>query len=145
MKLTKTFITGLLAVTLCQNVQARSENHEIVDALFAAFNAHDVEKLKTFYSEDAVVYSPETCEPTVGREAIGTNYAELFTYVPDVHDRLDLVVADGNKMAVIFTASSKIHGQEFELPISAFLTIKNGLIVEDRVFFNSDIVLDCDE
>ena len=111
--------------------------------MFEAFNNHDVEKLKTFYSEDAVVYSPESCEPTVGRDAIGKSYAMMFSQIPDVHDELEVVVTEGETTAMIFTASSKAPGMEFEMPISAFLTIQDGLVVQDRAFFNSDIVLDC--
>ncbi|MEM7006556.1 MAG: nuclear transport factor 2 family protein [Pseudomonadota bacterium] len=143
MNIRNTIIAGTLAITVSQGASADTSRRDFVDAMFEAFNAHDVEKLKTFYSEDAVVYSPESCEPTVGREAIGASYAEMFAQIPDVQDHLEVVVSDGDKTAIIFTASSEAPGAEFQLPISAFLTIEDGLVVEDRVFFNSDLELDC--
>ncbi|MEM0986241.1 MAG: nuclear transport factor 2 family protein [Pseudomonadota bacterium] len=122
---------------------AHTSNEAIIDGLFAAFNAHDVKALARFYAEDAVVYSPESCTPAVGADAIAASYAEMFAHIPDVHDALEVVVSEGNRAAVIFTASSQIPGAEFELPISAFLTFEDGKIIEDRVFFDTDIVLDC--
>jgi len=44
---------------------------------------------------------------------------------------------------MIFRASSRAPGMGFEMPIAAFLTVQDGLVVQDRAFFNSDIVLDC--
>lgn len=122
----------------------RRSNHETVQAMFKAFNAHDVDALKAVYAEDAVVYSPESCTPTRGRDAIGEGYAEMFAYIPDVHDRLDRIVAEGDYAAVMFTASSQAQGAEFELPISAFLTFEDGLVVEDRAYYDTDVVLDCE-
>ena len=137
------FIAAMIAIIPTQSAIADVDRQDFVEALFDAFNDHDVETLKTFYSEDAVVYSPESCEPTIGREAIGEGYSQMFQQIPDVHDALEVAVTDGNKTAVIFTASSKIQGAEFELPISAFLTIEDGLIVEDRAFFDTDMEMTC--
>ncbi|MEM1379957.1 MAG: nuclear transport factor 2 family protein [Pseudomonadota bacterium] len=143
MKISTIIAASVSALALVQPSQARAESQEFIEALFAAFNSHNVEKLKTFYADDAVVHSPESCEPTVGRDAISEGYAAMFQQIPDVHDALELVVTEGERTAVIFTASSRIPGAEFELPISAFLTIKDGKITEDRVFFNSDMELNC--
>lgn len=140
----KSILTAaLIACTLPQTALADTSKAALVKAMFDAFNAHDVDALKAFYAEDAVVIAPESCEPTVGRDAIGASYAEMFAQIPDVHDALEVVVTEGDVTAVIFTASSELAA--FELPIAAFLTIEDGLVTEDRVFFNSDIVLDCSD
>ena len=120
-------------------------NRKVISAMFKAFNAHDVEALKAVYAADAVVYSPESCKPRVGRDAIGASYAVLFTQIPDVQDTVQTIVSEGNRAAVVFTASSRQPGMEFELSISAFLVIENGLVVEDRVFFDTDVALACED
>ncbi len=121
-----------------------SSNKAIITALFDAFNSHDSERLASFYSADAKVYSPESCEPTVGPDAIAAGYAEMFAQIPDIHDQLELVVDEGNRVAVTFTATGTVEGYQFALPIAAFIKIENGKITEDRVYFDTDIELQCD-
>ncbi|MEM9384494.1 MAG: nuclear transport factor 2 family protein [Pseudomonadota bacterium] len=119
-------------------------NKEIVDAMFEAFNAHDVTALKTFYTEDARVFSPEHCGPTIGAQAIAANYAALFEQIPDVHDQVEVVVAEGDRVAVMFTASSELPGAAFRLPIAAMLRFEDGKVVEDRVFYETDTPAQCE-
>lgn len=145
MNLHNTLIATIVAFSIAGTATAQPTRQAFVEDMFAAFNAHDVERLKTFYADDAIVYAPESCEPTIGRDAIGASYAEMFAHISDVHDELETVVTEGSKTAVIFTASSDAPGAAFQLPIAAFLTIEDGLIVEDRVFFNSDMDIDCSE
>ncbi|MEM9056312.1 MAG: nuclear transport factor 2 family protein [Pseudomonadota bacterium] len=142
---TNLFAGAAIALATLTSGQALAEptNRDVIAAMFAAFNAHDVEALKALYAEDAVVYSPESCEPRVGRDAIGASYAELFTQIPDVKDTVQTVVSEGKRAAVVFTAASAQPGMAFELSISAFLVIEDGLVVEDRVFYDTDVVLDC--
>ncbi|MEO0423793.1 MAG: nuclear transport factor 2 family protein [Pseudomonadota bacterium] len=124
---------------------APPSNKDIVNAMFDAFNAHDVTALKSFYTEDARVFSPEQCGPTVGPEAIGANYTALFEQVPDVHDQVEILVAEGDRVAVVFTASSQISGAEFRLPIAAMLRFEDGKVAEDRVFYETDMPAQCEQ
>ncbi|MEL7451659.1 MAG: nuclear transport factor 2 family protein [Pseudomonadota bacterium] len=143
----KLLIGAALAAATFANAEAFADttNRDVIAAMFEAFNAHDVDALKAIYAPDAVVYSPESCEPRVGRDAIGASYAELFEQIPDVHDTVQTIVSEGNRAAVVFTAASRQPGMEFELAISAFLVIENGLVVEDRVFFDTDVAPACEE
>lgn len=129
-----------LALTACQ---AEPSNEAIVAALFDAFNAHDSAAIAALYTDDAKVFSPEACTPTVGPQAIADGYDAMFQQIPDVTDTLTHIVSNGRHVAVTFTASSQLPGAEFALPIAAFLTIDNGKISEDRAFFDTDVVLDC--
>ncbi|MEO0613060.1 MAG: nuclear transport factor 2 family protein [Pseudomonadota bacterium] len=124
---------------LDQDVAAKT----LVEDLFAAFNAHDSKALAAFYTEDAQVISPETCQPTIGRAAITANYDALFEQIPDVRDNVKTVLVDGNSIALTFVASSQISGQEHELPIAAFITIEDGLIARDEAYFDTDVTPDC--
>ncbi|MEL6379582.1 MAG: nuclear transport factor 2 family protein [Pseudomonadota bacterium] len=125
------------------NEPAPENRHEIVAALFDTFNAHDAEGLGQFYTENAQVFSPETCTPKTGRLNIAAGYAQMFDQIPDIHDRLEKVIVDGNDVAVTFTATGTINGQTFAMPIAAFLTFEGNQIATDHVFFDADVTPDC--
>lgn len=134
---------SLAGLLLSGAASATPTNEQLVHALFEAFNAHDADAIGELYTADARVFSPEHCEPTVGAEAIAANYAKLFEQIPDVHDALQIMLSDGDRVAVVFTASSRIAGAEFSLPIAAVLRIEDGKVAEDRAFFQSDMPAEC--
>lgn len=127
----------------CQYSGVERQNIEQVYALFEAFNQHDSDTLASLYSEDARLVSPEACQPTVGRLAIAASYRELFQQIPDLQDDLTQLIADGDRVAVGFDARGTINDQRFELPIAAFLTLRDGLIVEDIAYFDADKTPEC--
>ena len=134
----------VMLVACAHNGQTeKAEAKLLVERMFETFNRHDASGLSEFYSEDAIVISPEQCDPTIGRAAIQANYQGLFDAIPDVSDRLDQIVIDRNNIAVTFVASSQIEGAEFELPIAAVLTLRDGLFVKDVVYFDTDETPDC--
>jgi len=144
MRLTTLIVAGLI-LGACETTSLDQDKaaETLVEDLFSAFNAHDSQALADFYTEDAQVISPESCEPTIGRKAIAANYDVLFEQIPDVRDDVKTVLVDGNSIALTFVASSRISGQEFELPIAAFMTLEDGLIARDEVYFDTDITPDC--
>ena len=123
---------------------AHAATKDVVRAMFHAFNEHDVTMMVSLYAEDAVVLSPEQCEPLVGRPAIASSYQDLLDQVPDVKDTISIMIAEGERAAVEFVASSEIEGAEFQLPIAAILTVQDGLIVRDVGYFDSDIEKQCE-
>jgi len=143
------FIAGFAALlmTAACAPSEQSENaaaKQIVGRMFEAFNRHDAIALAALYSEDAVVITPESCEPTIGRESIAQSYQTLFDQVPGVQDTVQDMIAENGQVAVGFVASGQIDGAAFELPIAAILTIENGLIIRDIGYFNSDQDISCD-
>ena len=139
----QTALATLVVIATPMSALADASRDAVVEDLFEAFNEHDVDKLMTFYADDVIVHGPESCEPKVGKEAVRASYTEMFEQIPDVHDEVDLIVTQGDMTAVTFTASSNIPGYEFEMPIAVFFKMEDGLVVEDRVFFDSDITPDC--
>ena len=148
----RVFAATLLAISLsaCHTTAPATHGNgeantmQFVEDLFETFNTHNSQALAAFYTEDARVISPENCTPTIGRNAIAANYQALFDEIPDVYDALETVVIEGDKVALTFTASSKIEGRAFELPIAAFMTLEGGLISEDKVYFDTDMTPDCE-
>jgi len=123
------------------STSTQAQAKALVIEMFAAFNAHDPARIARLYAADAVVISPETCTPQIGRKAVAESYAKLFAELPDVQDQIDILVVEGDKIAVSFTASSAAMG--FETPIASFMILKDGLVVEERVFMQVDTPPDC--
>ncbi len=136
----------LFGLVACSSVKTdeHATTKKVVREMFEAFNQHDVTLLVSLYAEDAVVVSPDKCEPLVGRPAIASGYQDLFDQVPDVKDTISIMIAEGERAAVEFVASSEIEGAEFQLPIAAILTVQDGLIVRDVGYFDSDIEKHCE-
>ena len=143
-------VIGVFAILFgsvaCSSVETNEHitTKKVVREMFEAFNKHDVAKLVSLYAEDAVVVSPDKCEPLVGRPAIAADYQGLFDQVPDVKDTISVMIVEGQQVAVGFTASSEIEGAAFQLPIAAILTVQDGLIVRDVGYFDSDIEKHCE-
>ena len=57
--------------------------------LVDAFNAHDLDRVMSFFSEDCVLDTPRGTDPWgtryVGRAAVRDGLAARFTGIPDVH------------------------------------------------------------
>ena len=105
-----------------------------VAAMFAAFNAHDPAAMARLYAPDARLTSSDFCAPRRGTDVQRT-YAALFAAMPDLNDQVDTVVAEGDRVAVRFTATSSNTG--LRLPIVSMLRVQDGLIVEDDSVFDA--------
>jgi ketosteroid isomerase-like protein len=57
--------------------------------LLEAFNAHDLDRIMTFFTDDCVLEMPRGAEPCgtrlVGRSAVRAGLAQRFEGIPDVH------------------------------------------------------------
>ena len=62
---------------------------ELLRDLLAAFNAHDLDRIMTFFAEDCTFDMPRGTRPYgtryVGKAAVRTGLASRFSGVPDVH------------------------------------------------------------
>lgn len=141
--MTMLMISAAAVLLYASTEQISLSGDGLVHMMFEAFNAHDAERVAALYAPDAIVYAPDQCQPTVGREAIQLSYQALFTEVGDVQDRLINTVVEEEQVAVRFIATSQRPGASFELPIASFMTIKNGLITEEWVYFDNDEPLSC--
>ena len=59
-------------------LEARAEIAELVSAYAIACDEHDIERLKTLFSEDAVLDSPSKLLAANGRDAIIAMYIRIF-------------------------------------------------------------------
>ena len=55
-----------------------------LDALLDAFNAHDVDAIMVFFTEDCVLDTPHG-QRLVGKEEVRTGFQARFDGIPDIH------------------------------------------------------------
>jgi steroid delta-isomerase-like uncharacterized protein len=67
------------------------------------------------YSDDFVLHSA-TGEDIRGRKAVKKYMDEIFSAFPDIHLKLDDVVAEGDKAAVRFTVTGTHKGKFMDIP-----------------------------
>jgi predicted ester cyclase len=62
-------------------------------------------------------------------------YEALFKAYPDIRDDVLSIVSRGDRVAVRFTATSKLGGMS--MTIHTFLRVRDGRIVEDDSIFDA--------
>jgi len=134
----KTVICLLMLVWTGPVWAGEAETRQVVQDLFEAFNAHDVEGMMALYHPDVLKMNPENPDPSLGYETLKKSYGNLFQTLSNVHDELTRVVVDGDTAAVEFTATwDGANGAKGSLKIAAFLKVENGLIVEDFTYYDT--------
>ena len=89
---------------------------ELMKAINAAFHARDVDRIASFFAEDAtflMARGPEPCGRRVhGREAIRKVLADRFAVIPDMRwDHVDVFIA-GTRATSVWTVTG--HGADGE-------------------------------
>ena len=106
----------------------------VVEAMFEAFNRHDAPAMARLYAPDARLASSDFCAPRTGKQVERT-YRALFEALPDVIDQIETIVAEGDHVAVRFTATSAAAG--LRMPIQAMLRVEGGKITQDDSVFDT--------
>lgn len=120
------------------------ETRAIIEAVFEAFNRHDLEAVVALYHPEAKLVTPGFPEPRYGLDVIRATYKDHFDNIPGVYDEVTRIVAEGDQGAVEFTASWEQPTEEDPeargaLKIAVFLKIKDGLIIEDTTYFDQTV------
>jgi ketosteroid isomerase-like protein len=116
------------------------ENMETATEMFAAFNAHDWQKMTSYYSSDA-----NYLDPAYGMEYVKKSSAEIIEkysgmekMFPNIHDEVKGMYASGDKVTVEFISTgSSGDSIKFSLPICAVLTFQNGKIISDATYYDN--------
>jgi len=114
------------------------QNKQKAHNWFAAFNAHDLEKLLELYDENAQHYSPklkirlpETQGLIKGKEALRSWWKDAFDRLPSLSYEVIKLTADTEQVFMEYTRH--VDGEE-DLSVGEVLQIENGLIVFSRVY-----------
>ena len=106
---------------------------DLMQAISAAFNSRDVERIVGFFAEDAVFYLARGPEPTGrplrGKAAIRKALADRFKVIPDMRwDNKEYIFA-GNRAISVWTVKGKgADGEELNYQGCDIYTFRGGKI-----------------
>ncbi|WP_109125817.1 nuclear transport factor 2 family protein [Dyella sp. C11] len=109
----------------------------VVRAMFDAFNRHDAEAMATLYADDARLLSSDFCSPRTGRADVLRTYRALFEAYPDIHDDIEDIVVQDDRVTVRFVARSGQGISAMALPITTWVIVRQGLIRLDESTFDT--------
>jgi len=105
---------------------------------FAAFNAHDLEKLLALYADDAQHYSPklklrqpETNGLIIGKEALRSWWRDSFDRLPTLRYEPVKFIAEHSS---IFMEYTRYVDGEDRMTVGEVLEIRDGQITASRVY-----------
>ena len=137
----KSRLLGILAVLLAPVLvgahQVRSEipvTLETLTQLVAAFNAHDLDAVMSFFADDCELMMPRGPDPWgqryVGKAAVRKALATRFEGIPDVHygDEHDWVSGNHGVSQWTLTGATK-DGRRMNVRGCDLLELRNGKII----------------
>lgn len=130
--------------------EAGRSSRQHVEEVLAVLNAHDAERVASFYSDDGVVHDPSEAGPLRGRAAVRKGTEEMLAAMPDLRVQLDDVVVDGATAAlravvegthtgplVLQGGTVPATGRRVRFPMAVFSRLdEHGLIVEEHRCFD---------
>jgi ketosteroid isomerase-like protein len=129
----------VFAIISCTPTEEK-KNTEIATQMFAAFNAHDWQKMNSFYSSDADYLDPAYGIGYIKKSSqeIVEKYSDMQKMFPDIHDEVKGIYAANDKVTVEFVSTgSSGDSIKFSLPICTVLTFKDGKIVRDATYYDN--------
>jgi ketosteroid isomerase-like protein len=114
------------------------QNEFIAQQWFAAFNAHDLEKLLSLYDDDAQHFSPklkirrpETDGLVTGKPALRDWWKDAFDRLPTLHYRVTSLTANNERVFMEYVR--QVEGED-DLLVGEVLEVLDGKIVASRVY-----------
>ena len=107
---------------------------DMLRAIAAGFDTHDLERIMSFFSDDAVFESPRGSEPWgtrfTGKAAVREAFAGRFSGIPDVRYQQDDHFVDGDRGASEWTLSgTTTAGSRIEVRGCDLWTFRDGQVV----------------
>jgi ketosteroid isomerase-like protein len=115
-------------------------NLAALKALVAAFNDYDLDRIMSFFAEDAVLEMPRGPDPCgrrfVGIAAVRQGLQGRFTNTPDVHYGEDSHYVDGDMGISQWTLTgTMLSGERLKVRGCDFYTFRDGKIVKKDSFW----------
>jgi ketosteroid isomerase-like protein len=116
------------------------ENIDVVRAVYATWNAGDMDAFRDLYDPDAIVRSPEGWPepgPFVGREAVMREWEHIReAWNADVVEPISDFIEAGDRVAVRHTWRVAGQGPEVNLEVTNVLMLRKGRIVYQEFFWD---------
>ena len=116
-----------------------AEAVRLSDAILAAWNEQDVEKVLSCYTEDCVYLDPNTRGPVVGREALRRYLTKLFARWRMRWSRREaFLLADGGGTAFLWHAelTPAAGGKTAEIDGMDLALVRDGKLYRNEVYFD---------
>ncbi len=116
-----------------------AEPVEIVKALVAALNRGDIDEALRYCSDEIVLWAPGpdlTGQQVNGKDELRSVLEYSEECWPDTWTSIDSIVGSDERVAVEMTTVATEHGIRLTHPMAAFYTFKDGLIVEQRSYYD---------
>jgi hypothetical protein len=114
------------------------QNEFMAQQWFAAFNAHDLEKLLSLYDDNAQHFSPklkalrpETNGYVTGTDALRDWWQDAFDRLPTLHYKVTSLTA--NDQRVFMEYVRQVEGED-DMLVAEVLQVVDGKIVASRVY-----------
>jgi ketosteroid isomerase-like protein len=123
-----------------RNLVDHDEAIDMLRAITAAFDAHDLDAILEHFADDAVFEGPRGTEPWgtrfVGKDAIREAFAARFAGIPDARYRDEGNFVDGDQGVSEWTLSGTTASSEpLEVRGCDLWTIRDGKIVKKDSFW----------
>jgi steroid delta-isomerase-like uncharacterized protein len=121
------------------NIEA--QNKAIVQKLIDGLNNRDTMMYQEVYAPNCALYFPSSSTKPTTRAADLQSSKRNWNAMPDVHWRIEAMVAEGNMVATRFTSSGTpkeewngipASGKKFEIGGIFIVRIENGKVIEQR-------------
>lgn len=112
---------------------------DVVTASIAALNRGDVETALSYCADDIVLWAPGRDldgQEIVGKERLRMVLEHTEAHWPDIWTSIETIIADGERVAVEMTTVATERGERIAQRMSAFYTVIDGLIVEQRSYYD---------
>ena len=112
----------------------------VLEAIIAAFNAHDLDLIMSFFADDCVLEMPRGPDPwgsrSIGKAAVREGLAGRFAGLPDVHYGNDTHAVAGDLGISQWTIrGTRPNGDKVEVRGCDFYTFRDGKIVKKDSFW----------
>ncbi|MGZ6372321.1 MAG: nuclear transport factor 2 family protein [Candidatus Limnocylindria bacterium] len=113
----------------------RERRVEMLRAIAAAFDRHDLDAIMSQFTDDPVFETPRGTEPwgrrVVGRDEVRAAFADRFAGIPDVRYQQDDHFVDGDRGASEWTLSgTTVDGEHLEIRGCDLWTFRDGRVAK---------------
>jgi len=121
------------------NIEA--QNKAIMQKLIDGMNSRDTMIYEEFYAPNCALYFPSSSAKATTRAADFQSTKRNWKAMPDVHWRIEEMVAEGDMVATRFTSTGTpkeewsgipVSGKKFEIGGIFIVRIQNGKVIEQR-------------
>lgn len=132
------------------SAQTKSDLKGMLMRFLDAWNAHDVDKVLSFLTEDVVWIEPGVAQPVFGKDAVRKSLENTFTAFPDLHwPKEDIRVYAGDNPLFAATSWTSVGsmqgrmapgfaptGKRMRMTGACLYEIRDGLIARHTILYD---------